>query len=164
MISVTVTEGITREHLVTRQDVHNIKLQYNIEGIVRHHNDLTSVTAWVEEMQTLQYNPVLVFKPQGVTQTREMDNIGENDFLLVIQTEFQRDVLQKWGNDTICTDTTYNTNAYDFNLITLLVLDDFGEGIPVAWEIANREDVCMIVEILKVIRERTGPLTTVVYV
>ena len=55
-----------------------------------------------------------------------MDNIGENDFLLVIQTEFQRDGLQKWGTDTICTDTTYNTNAYDFNLITLLVLDDFG--------------------------------------
>ena len=35
--------GITREHLVTKQDNHNIKNHYNIEGVIRHFNDLTSV-------------------------------------------------------------------------------------------------------------------------
>jgi hypothetical protein len=29
-------------------------------------------------------------------------------------------------------DPTHGTNAYDFNLITVLVMDGFGEGIPVA--------------------------------
>ena len=47
---------------------------------------------------------------------------------------------------------------YDFNLITLLVIDEFGEGIPVAWAIANREDVTLLVEFLKVIEKSTGPL------
>ena len=37
-------------------------------------------------------------------------------------------------------DSTHGTNAYDFNLMTVLVVDGFGEGIPVAWAVANRED------------------------
>ena len=53
--------GIRREHLITRQDVRNVRLQYNIEGIMRHTNDLTSVKAWINEMKSLQYNPVILF-------------------------------------------------------------------------------------------------------
>ena len=62
----SVTNKLGRKHLVTKQDLHNVKAQFNIDGIIRHKNDLTSVMAWVEEMSMLDYNPVLVFKPQGV--------------------------------------------------------------------------------------------------
>ena len=44
------------------------------------------------------------------------------------------------------------------NLITVLVIDEFGEGIPVAWAIANREDMTMLIEFLEAIEKRTGPL------
>jgi len=37
-------------------------------------------------------------------------------------------------------DSTHGTNMYDFNLTTLLVLDEFEEGIPVAWMVCNHED------------------------
>ena len=87
-----------------------------------------------------------------------MDNVGNDDFLLGIQTEFQRDMLVKYGGECICMDSTHGTNAYDFNLITVLVVDGFGEGIPVAWAVANREDATILVELLKSIKERTGPL------
>ena len=151
------TGGITREHLITRQDIHNIKNHYNIEGIIRHTNDLTSVCAWVEEMRALPYNPILLFKPQGATQPQDMDNVGIDDFILGIQTEFQKDMLL--GLDKcVCIDSTHGTNMYDFNLITVLVIDGFGEGIPVAWAIANREDVTMLIEFLKAIKKRTGHL------
>lgn len=40
----------------------------------------------------MPYNPVLVFKCQGEKQTDSMDNLGEEDFLLGIQTEFQKEV------------------------------------------------------------------------
>ena len=89
-----------------------------------------------------------------------MDNVGVNDFIIGIQTEFQRDMLLKYGDVCVCMDATHGTNSYDFNLITVLVIDGFGEGIPVAWAIANREDVTILVEFLKAIRERTGPLQT----
>ena len=29
----------------------------------------------------------------------------------------------------ICVDSTHKTNAYDFKLVTLLVVDEYGEGI-----------------------------------
>ena len=95
-------EGITREHLVTKQDVHNVKNQYNIEGVMRHTNDLTSVCAWVEELRTLPNNPVLLFKPQGEPQPDDMNNVGKDDFILGIQTQFQRDMLCKYGHTCIC--------------------------------------------------------------
>ena len=50
------------------------------------------------------------------------------------------------------------TNMYDFNLITLLVVDEFGEGIPVAWAISNREDVTLLVQFLSSIKKRTGTI------
>ena len=152
------TKSITREHFITKQDIHNVNNHYNIEGVVRHSNDLTSVCVWVEEVKSHTYNPILYFKPQGETQPDNMDNVGNDDFLLGIQTDFQRDMLVKYGGECICMDSTHGTNAYDFNLITVLVVDGFGEGIPVAWAVANREDATILVELLKSIKERTGPL------
>ena len=40
----TVTDHVSRVHLVTRQDLYNIKRQYNIEGIARHSNDHVSTS------------------------------------------------------------------------------------------------------------------------
>ena len=77
------------EHQITRQDLHNIRHQYNIEGIDRDYTTtwLTSVTAWVEEMKDQEYN-LIPYKTQGQEQTAEMDNLSKIDFILGIQTEF----------------------------------------------------------------------------
>ena len=69
-----------------------------------------------------------------------MDDVGKEDFLLGIQTEFQRDIMMEFGNNIICIDATHNTNMYDFYLITIVVVDEFGQGIPVGWAIRNREE------------------------
>jgi hypothetical protein len=37
------------------------------------------------------------------------------------------------GTNIICVDTTYSTNVYDFKLMTIMVVDEYGEGVPVAW-------------------------------
>ena len=47
----------------------------------------------------------------------------------------------------VCVDATQGTNAYEFKLITLLVVDEHGEGFPVAWCIANREDRVLLIEV-----------------
>ena len=36
--------------------------------------------------------------------------LDKNDFLLVIQTEFQRDMFKKYGNRGVCKDATYKVN------------------------------------------------------
>ena len=64
-----------------------------------------------------------------------------NDFMLVIQTQLQAKIIKKYSYGTvICIDSTHGTNGYDFTLITIVVIDVFGEGFPVAWCISNRED------------------------
>ena len=41
-------------------------------------------------------------------------------------------MLKKFGpNQVICIDATHGTNAYDFSLLTVLVVDEYGEGYPV---------------------------------
>ena len=145
---------INRGHLATRQDIHNIKNNYNIEGVSRHMNDLSSVNIWVEQLQSCEYNPVILHKTQG----KQGAGFNEKDFALGIQTEFQRDMLKKFGNCTVCIDTTYNTNMYDFYLTTLLVIDEYGEGIPVAWIISNRQDGDTLSHWFKSINSKTGML------
>ena len=53
-------------------------------------------------------------------------------------------------------DATHRTNAYDFLLITVLVVDEFGEGIPVAWAITNSEDNAHLVAFLTALRVKVG--------
>ena len=76
----------------------------------------------------------------------------------MIQTEFQRDMLYAHVKNGICVDATYKINDYDFNLITFMVLDDFQEGIPVAWALSNREDKPVVINILHAIKEVCGSL------
>ena len=77
----SVWNDMTCEHLVTRQDILNIKRQFNIE---RNKNDHTSLQAWVEELHLQPYGPIVIFKQQGNTQGEEMDDIGKDDVLLGI--------------------------------------------------------------------------------
>jgi hypothetical protein len=90
----------------------------------------------------MTYDLILVFKPQG--SDCPGSELKISDFLFSFQTEFQRDLLTKYGNDIVCMDATHGTNVYDFQLITLLVVDAYGEGIP----IGNREDTVLLTEFL----------------
>ena len=73
------TEGNTC--MVTKQDIQNTKNRYNIEGVMRHSADLSSVCAWVEELKSLPNNPLLLFKAQGEPQADDMDNVGNDNFI-----------------------------------------------------------------------------------
>ena len=44
-----------------------------------------------------------------------------------------------YAQKLVCVDATQGITAYDFQLITVLVTDDYDEGIPVAWLISNKE-------------------------
>ena len=62
------------------------------------------------------------------------------------------------GVGGVCIDATYRVNDYNINLITLMVLDDFQEGIPVAWSLSTREDKSTLVHILNAIKVICGQL------
>ena len=150
----SVGDKLVQKHLIIKQDLYNIRAQYSIDGIIRHKDDAASVMAWVAEMATFDYNPVLAYKPQGVHST----HVSEADFLLVLQTEFQCEMLKQFGSNAVCIDSTHGTNAYHFNLTTIMVIDDYREGLPVGWMVSNKEDKKMLAQVFAGIKERAGPI------
>ncbi|GBN82097.1 hypothetical protein AVEN_240803-1 [Araneus ventricosus] len=122
--------GLERIHLLTKMDLHKIQSSFNLNSDVQSHkDDGTSVEAWVNEMNTEGNSCVLFYKPQNSID----ENFGElqsNDFVLIVMNETQQELLKNFGNDCICIDRTHVMNNYDFELITLLVIDDMRQGFP----------------------------------
>ena len=58
---------------------------------------------------------------------------------------------------------THRRNVYNFFLITILVLDDIGEGVLVGWMISNKEDAAVIWQFLLKFRQRCGDIHTKVF-
>ena len=110
-------------------------------------------------MTLLHKIQLLFFKEQGKPQDNNMDNFEDNDFVLCIQTEFLRGMLQKFGHDTICIDSTHGINMCNFHVITVVVIEEYGEGIPVAWMLSNREDVMAINAFITALKEVCGIIT-----
>ena len=48
-------------------------------------------------------------------------------------------------------------------MVTVLVIDSHGEGLPVAWCLANRTDSTVLMEFLKPLKERAGSIKTEVF-
>ena len=92
-----------RQHLINKQDVHNIGKQFNVDGIT---SDSDSVHAGVQELQS---------------------------------------------------------GDYDFQLTTLVVINEFGEGIPVAYMISNRETGAVIETFYECIKSKVGILEPPVF-
>ena len=76
-------KSIGQEHLVQRQDILNLQKELNV-----HANDLI---VHVPRLRNLVNRNMTQFycryKPQGTEQGDDMNDIGRDDFILVIQTE-----------------------------------------------------------------------------
>ena len=46
----------------------------------------------------------------------------------------------KFGEKIVCMDSTHGTTMYDFLLITVMVLDEDNEGVPITWALSNRDE------------------------
>ena len=155
-IRSSVSDDFKKIHLIQRKDINNIECAFKLEGGQRHHDDATSVAAWVEEMRGMgEDNVVLSYKPQGADD--DTTGLKRDDFLIVLQTPIQAEMFKKFAEGkVVCIDATHGTNAYDFKLITLLVVDEYGERFPVAWCITNKEDRVVLIEFLSSVRTRCG--------
>lgn len=101
---------------------------------------------------------VLLYKPQG-EQNEDCSTLMPNNFVLAIQTNLQVEMLQKIGpKKVICIDATHGTNGYDFSLITIIVIDEYSEGYPVAWCISNRTDLSLLLHFFSAVKQRVGTI------
>ncbi|CAG9765599.1 unnamed protein product [Ceutorhynchus assimilis] len=146
---------LKRLHLLTKKDLFNIEFCYNLSSTsMRHSNDVVSVNSWIHEMQE-KGQAILFYKPQG-SLNNEYPILKESDFVLVIMTDAQSEILKKYSSDCVCIDGTHGTNSYNFELTTLLVVDDMREGFPCGFLISNRSDKDVFIIFCNCIKTRIG--------
>ena len=65
-------------------------------------------------------------------------------------------MLTRFGpNKVICIDATHSTNAYDFSLLSVVVVNEYGEGYPVGWCIM---DPTLLMEYFKAMKAKAGSI------
>jgi hypothetical protein len=133
-----------RDEYVTAQDVRRIqvcnhvryrktalsltiqKRELEAAEIRLHPKDGNSVLCWVEQL--LNEDALLAFKASA-DPVPEGSTLAADSFVLIIQTNYQKEVFQMLGNSFMGIDATHNTTHYEnFNLFTLIVRDKWGHG------------------------------------
>ena len=69
-------------------------------------------------------------------------------------------MLQQFGGRGVCCDATHGTNAYNFTLTTLLVIDEFGQGFPVGWCLSNHEDFSTMCIFFRELQSSSGSIAS----
>ena len=81
-------------------------------------------------------------------QETAADGTITQQFRLGLTSPFGLRMLKAFGSELAFMDTTYGLNAYGFVQTTLVVRDDFGNGVPVAACITSAEDDSIYLEFL----------------
>ncbi|XP_054263985.1 uncharacterized protein LOC128987253 [Macrosteles quadrilineatus] len=132
----------SRLEVLNKKDISNIRSQYGIgiSGGRRHQNEMMSVDLWVAEEKEKQNCVVKYYKKYG----DEDPEFGfqSDDFCLVIITEDQENFLKQYGQTIICVDSSHGLGGSDrtIQLSTALIVDEYGEGIPIAYMYCNKTD------------------------
>ena len=119
--------AVRRRHMVTKQDISNVRLMVRDMAVIRNKDDAMSMDLFVQELRGEPYDPILLYKRQQQID-QENPSLSQDAFLLAIQTEFQRQLYEQHAHKVLCIDATHGTNAYRFKLITVMVADDYGQG------------------------------------
>ena len=82
----------------------------------------------LKELDLENPSPVLFYKPQGQKDPDHF-NLAEDTFLLVLMTNFQAGLFEMFSSKIVCLDSTHKTNQYCFKLITVVVSDEYHNGM-----------------------------------
>jgi len=151
--------GINRLHLVDKKDLHNIIRDYNLDKDIAHKDDTFSVEMWVQQYHSSinEDSPVLYFKMQGQNDGGPLE---QDDFMIVIMTPYQRDVLIDFAAEKVCVDSTHKPTDHDFQLTTLVTVDEFGAGCPIAYCLSKRVDDTAMAKYFESVKSKVGLIQT----
>lgn len=133
--------------------------KYNTENEKYHKIDEISVEILIKECEQLNYNPIILFKKQGSPHSI----LDTEDFMIIIITKGQEEVLTKFSPKLICIDSTHSTNAYDFQLTTIIIHDEFEEGFPVCYCISSKVNEVSMIVLFEEIKKNIGIISTIIF-
>ena len=110
-----------QKHYITKQDVTNASMRVHDRTIIRHQSDPLSVAQVVSDLREEPYDPVLLYKAQG-GKDPNFPKIPVEGFILAIQTQFQKELYEKYGHTMMqlmaqmLTDACSSFALYQMNL------------------------------------------------
>ena len=99
-----------------------------------------------------QYLEVLTENPNNVVRVGKDSEKEEEISLIYIQLEEQRNLFKKYG-ELVQLDATYKINQAGMPLFTLLVVDNYGFGQPVAFFFVKEEKATHVLHGLSIFAE-----------
>ncbi|GFQ88404.1 uncharacterized protein TNCT_317511 [Trichonephila clavata] len=139
-------------YLLKKRDIRFINNAYAAEEYNPGLSDAESVDQWVRLCCQMEDSPVLFYRQEDIGSTQE-------DFLLIIMTEFQKHILMSSSKQVVCVDSLYRRKGGRFYLTVLFIMDEYEIAFPVAFCISNKVDKGVIVQFLASVKESTGPLS-----
>ena len=117
----------SRRDFITSQDIRNIERKAIVPAYQFHTDDAQSVDCLVCHLKKEEHDPILFYKSYG-TSCDDAFDIASDSFVLIIQTLHQKNMFEKFASRILCIDSTHGTNQYGYKLITVMVVDDVGNG------------------------------------
>lgn len=112
-------ENVERIHFISRKNLNNICRSYGIsQNKIKCMKMIPSVLqlGW-KNQRNLANNCVLFYKELG----QYHPEVHSDDFIM---NKLQHMMMMKFGTDCICTDSTHGITGYDFELTTVMVIDE----------------------------------------
>ncbi|XP_018896732.2 uncharacterized protein [Bemisia tabaci] len=157
-IPPTVVHQITKERFLPKNNlgVHDTKASILQKKLILererrrrmkcrlHQDDVESVFLLAHEI-IAKDNSLLIYKPCGkkvVHGPAEIDELSNSEdlFMFAFQTDRQLDLMKRYGSKIIIVGVTHGTNQCEYELFTVMVVDDNRRGWPVAHLITSKSD------------------------
>ncbi|XP_049787755.1 uncharacterized protein LOC126191080 [Schistocerca cancellata] len=126
----------------------NIKRGFTIGDDQQHNIDEVGVSMWLEKKKDC----VPLYKKES--EARE--DFDSTHSVIVLMTDYQKHLLQRFGQNTVCVDSTHCTNVHKLLVTTLLAAGDFDSGMPVAFCVSNRETTSIMTSYFCAVKDRAG--------
>jgi len=116
--------------LISKRDLRNVERDFNLVEGKDHSSDFVGACIWIERMNNSseEENPIIY------------SCLENEDLFFIIATKFQLEMLQKFGNEKMCVDSTHGTTEYDLLLTSLVIVDEFGNGFPCCFYFTKKKD------------------------
>ncbi|XP_054719732.1 uncharacterized protein LOC129229449 [Uloborus diversus] len=129
-------------------------MAYAYEEFNTEMSDADSVDRWISLCCQMEVSPILFYQKEDF-----VGGEGKHDeFLLVIMTEFQRQILLNSARQIVCVDSLYRKKGGRFYLTVMFIMDEMDLAFPVAFCISNKVDKMVLIQFFASISQQTGSL------
>jgi len=121
----SIKSSATPGRMVTLRDIENLRKKHCAQ-VRLDSNDALAVDKLIETLRS--DDCILDYSSDG------------DDYFIGISTPFQRRMLKTFGSELVFMDAVHGLSIYGHVVLTLVVRDEFGNGVPVAFGITPSEN------------------------